>query len=86
MWWKNILVAGMPSNSPRSADNVAGATAPPMTRRRLLGITLSILALAGARRLTSAEPGTGQGSTSTMTDADFVLVDGWVLPAKYFRT
>lgn len=48
----------------------------PLRRRLLLGALALMGCGAAARLFTLAPAGTGEG---------FVIIDGWVLPARYFR-
>lgn len=55
----------------------------PMTRRRLLGSAIALLALGGVSRLMGV--GAAPEAPSVAVSGGFVVVNGWVLPAKYFR-
>jgi hypothetical protein len=57
----------------------------PVTRRRVLEGALSMLALSCLRGLGDADISNIQGRPSLAVSDGFVVVDGWVLPGKYFR-
>lgn len=65
---------------------MAKTTAPPDSalprRRRFLGALLALPALPWLGQLPPAAPAP---VLATLAD-DFVIVDGWVLPARYFRS
>jgi hypothetical protein len=57
----------------------------PITRRRMLGGALSLLTLSFVGGLGDADIGHAQNMPSLAVSDGYVVVDGWVLPGKYFR-
>lgn len=53
-------------------------------RRRLLGGGLSLLALSWLAGVAAAGRGGGKAVSAAAGDG-YVIIDGWVLPARYFR-
>jgi len=56
-----------------------------ISRRSVLGLVASVLALSSAKSLFAAAPGIDDQASTVSDNEIFVLVDGWVVPAKYFR-
>lgn len=54
-------------------------------RRRLLRGAFSLLVLSAASRFGGGIPGSGRNLPSAGVGEGFVMVDDWVLPARYFR-
>lgn len=82
MWWnKHDRPAGSTAMTADSG-NVPGID---LTRRTLIGAGASALALASAGSITAMGP-RPDAKPGALVDAEhYVLVDGWVIPGKYFR-
>jgi hypothetical protein len=57
-----------------------------ISRRKVIGLAASALALSCTKGWAVAGVSTEQPSGALEDNEIFILVDGWVVPARYFRT